>query len=231
VSDLTDKVRSRGHWDVVIRPATFAPDRVPYEQLDEIIPSVAVRMRGWPVPYANYDRGDLLRGADWVGQDVDADTVSHYEAWRFFMSGQFSHLRAVSADWRVGTEATPAREGFASVIEVWEILYYLTEVFELAARLALGQAGDEKMVIAAALERLEDRGLVVGQANRMEFFEPYRSQAPSLSREVEIPRDQLVAEGRVAAATMARDFFVRFGWKPSLDQLLEQQSELIERNG
>ena len=89
-------------------------DRVPYEQLDEIIPAVAVRMRGWPVPYANFDRRELLRGDDWVGQDVDAKNVSHYEAWRFFMSGQFLHLRAVSADSRTGSELTPVQQDFGS---------------------------------------------------------------------------------------------------------------------
>ena len=231
MSELSDKIRSRGHWDVVIRPATFVEDRVPYEQLDEIIPAVAVRMRGWPVPYANFDRRALLRGDDWVGQDVDAKEVSHYEAWRFFMSGQFSHLRAVSADSRTGSELTPVQQGFGSVIEVWEILYYLTEVFELASRLALGPAGDEQMVISATLEGLQDRGLVVGQSNRAEFFEPYRSRVSSISREVQIPRDQLVAEGRVAAVEVSRDFFMRFGWKPSIDQLLDHQRELTERGG
>jgi hypothetical protein len=102
-------------------------------------------------------------------------------------------------------------------------------VFELASRLALGPAGDESMVIAATLERLEGRGLVVGQARRMEFFEPYRSAVPSLTRERELPREKLVAEGRVAAAEMAREFFLRFGWKPSLDQLLDWQRELTEK--
>ena len=77
---------------------------------------------------------------------------------------------------------------------MWEILY-LTEVFELASRLALGPAGDEQMVISATLEGLQHRGLVVGQSNRAEFFEPYRSRVSSISREVQIPRDQLVAEG------------------------------------
>jgi len=226
VSELTDQVRSRGHWDVVIRPATFVADRVPYEQLDEIIPSVAVRMRGWPVPYANYGRDELLRGGDWVGQDIDG-MVIHREAWRFFMSGQFSHLRAVSADWR--DEGKGA--GAPSVIEVWEILFYLTEAFELAARLAIGPSGDENMVISAALAPLEGRGLIVGQPNRMEFSRPLISGVPSLSREVEISREHLVAEGRVAAAEMAREFFLRFGWKPPLDQLLDHQRELTERGG
>jgi hypothetical protein len=229
MSELTDKIRSRGHWNVVIRPAAFVPDRLPYEHLDEIIPSVQVRMRGWPVPYADFGRRDLLRGDDWVGQDVDAEVVSMYEAWRFFMSGQFTHLRAVSADWRAGSEATRTPEGLDSVIEVWEILFYLTEVFELASRLALGPAGAESMVITATLEGLEGRGLVVGQARRMEFFEPYRSAVRSLTRELELPREKLVAEGRVAAAEMAREFFLRFGWKPSLDQLLDWQRELTEK--
>ena len=52
MSDLTNKIRSRGHWIVAIHPAEFEADRIPYEQLDEIIPAIAVRLRGWPVPFA-----------------------------------------------------------------------------------------------------------------------------------------------------------------------------------
>ncbi|MGN6276831.1 MAG: hypothetical protein ACTHNP_13010, partial [Solirubrobacterales bacterium] len=172
MTELTDKVRSRGHWEVAIRPATFVADRVPYEQLDEVVPSVEVRMRGWPVPYVNYGRDAVLRGDDWVGQDIDATVVDQYEAWRFFASGQFAHLRSVSADWRSGSEALRVPEGFKSLIEVWEILFYLTEVFEFAARLALSPGGDEQMVISASLYDLEDRGLIVGQRNRAEFMAP-----------------------------------------------------------
>lgn len=71
MSDLTDKIRSKEHWIVAIRPQLFVDGRVPYEDLDEIIPSLAVRLRGWPVPYANYDRHERVRGDDWVGQEVD----------------------------------------------------------------------------------------------------------------------------------------------------------------
>lgn len=230
MTDLTDKVRSHGHWEVVIRPRTFVSDRVPYEQLDEVLPSVEVRMRGWPVPYVDYGRRTVLHGDDWVGQDIDAEVVDHYEAWRFFMSGQFSHLRSVSADWRSGPEALQAPEGFKSLIEVWEILFYLTELFELAARLALSPGGDEQMVVSAALQGLEDRGLIVGQRNRAEFMAPYRSHVGSYSHEVELTREKLIADNRVAAAEMAREFFLRFGWKPPLDQLLDHQRELTERN-
>ena len=193
--------------------------------MDDILPAAAVRLRGWPVPFVDY-RDPLLRGDDWIGQDVDASVVAHYEAWRFFTSGQFNQLRAVSADWRSGKEATRIPEGFNSVIEVWEILFYLTEVFELAARLALGPAGDERMTVDVQLNGLMGRGLVVGQSNRAPFMEPYRSSSECLSRTITLPRDELVSGARSHAVQVARDLFLRFGWKPSAEQLASHQQEL-----
>ena len=232
MSELVEKIRSRGHWNIVIRPGTFVGDRIPYENLDELIPEIQVRMRGWPVPFADYGRRDLIRGSDWVGQDVDAGTVSMYEAWRLFTSGQFTHLRAVSADWRRDDERTrtPIPEGFDAAIEVWEILFYLTEVFELASRLALGEAGDEFMNIEVRLNGLENRGLVVAEWKRAEFFEPYRATMPSLEKKVNLPRDTLVAEGREQAVEMARQIFLRFGWDASVELLADYQRELTDRS-
>lgn len=223
--EVIDKIRSKGFWDVAIRPEPYRDDRVAYDQLDEIVPSAAVRLRGWPVPFVDY-REPFLRGEDWIGQDIDAEMVGHHEAWRFFTSGQFSHLRAVSADWRGGDEATPVPEGFESVIEVWEILFYLTEVFELATRLALGPAGDELMTVAVELNGLTGRALVVGQRNRISFVEPYRTSLDTLSRMVTLPREQLISGARSQAVEVARHFFLRFGWKPSVEQLTSHQQEL-----
>jgi hypothetical protein len=53
-----------------------------------------VRLRGWPVPYIGLN--ELQRGRDLVGQDVDGLATGHFDAWRFFVSGQFNELRAVS---------------------------------------------------------------------------------------------------------------------------------------
>ena len=177
------------------------------------------------MPFGDY-RDQPLRGDDWIGQDINADVVSHYEAWRFFASAQFVHLRAVSADWRTGRERTTVPEGFDSVIEVWEILFYLTEIFELAARLSLGAVGDERTTIDARLNGLKDRALVVGQANRASFMSPYRSSMEELNRAVTLPREERVADARSHAVEVAREFFLRFGWKPSVEQITNHQQEL-----
>lgn len=222
MSEVTDKIRSRAHWDVTIAPATFDEGRVNYESLEEVLEPLVVSFRGWPVPYIQ--RGDLLRGADWVGQDVDAENVAHYEAWRFFTSGQFSQLRAVSVDWRAPDPSTPQT---FQVIEVWEILFYLTEVFELATRLSLSPAGDESMTVGASLNGLGERRLVLGLPRRMPLDRNYGPSPPTLSNEVTLSREELAADPRGAAVEMARDFFLRFGWKPSRDQLRDVQGDLV----
>lgn len=227
MSALVDKVRSRGHWNIVIRPVVFDAGRLDYATLEDVVESLAVRFRGWPVPFVDR-REQPLRGDDWVGQDIDATMVSHYEAWRFFTSGQFNHLRAISADWREGRERTHVPPGYDAVVEVWEIVFYLTEIFELAARLALSSAGDDRMLVSVDASALGNRALVVAQSNRAEFIEPYRLPT-RLAKEVTLTRDDLVARPRELAAELARDFFLRCGWKPPLEQILEHQRELTDR--
>jgi hypothetical protein len=230
VSVVSDKIRSRGYWDVVIRPGDFTEGRVPYGELEQIITRSAVRLRGWPVPFVTHS--EIIRGDDWLGQDVDADMlVSHYEAWRFWTSGQFAQLRAVGADWREGLEASRVPRGYDAVIEVWEVLYYVTEVFELAARLALTAAGGESMSIKASLHHMANRGLIVGQINRMEFAEPHSTQSDSLTQHVVLSRDTLISQSGEHAVSMAREFFLRFGWNPTATQLNAHQDELTHRSG
>jgi hypothetical protein len=228
VSELVDKIRSHGYWDVNIRPEGYKADRLAYGDLDDIIATSVVRIRGWPVPFIDH-REPLLRGQTWVGQEIDAHVVGHYEAWRFHTSGQFNHLRAVNADWHHSAEISPGPPRTEKVIEVWEILFYLTEVFELAARLALSAAGDESMIIDVGLHGLHDRGLIVGQSNRAEFIQPHRITQDDLRQCITVARQDLVAKPREHAVDMAHEFFTRFGWKPARDQLAEHQRELTDR--
>lgn len=228
VSEFIDKIRSRGCWEVVIRPEAYKEDRLAYGQLDDIVGAAVVRMRGWPVPFIDH-RQERVLGDNWIGQDIDAQMVGQYEAWRFYTSGQFNHLRAVDADWRESAEPSSARPRDGKVIEVWEILFYLTEVFEVATRLAFGPAGDETMAIDVGLHGLSGRGLIVGQPGRAEFFQPYRASQGDLRQRKTVSRGDLLAEARAYAVDMAHEFFLRFGWKPSRDQLAEHQRELTDR--
>ncbi len=225
---VTDKIRSKGYWEVTIRAGKYDQGRIAYRDLVQVLTRAAVRFRGWPVPFVD-DRESLTRGDDWIGQDVDAHVVAHFEAWRFFTSGLFCQLRSISADWRSGVERTPVSAGYTSVIEVWEILYYLTEIFELAARLALNAAGTETetMTVTAHLTMQQETALVAGRRDRAPLMlEPYRAPAELSARTMTLPREKLIAEPGPAAAEMAQEIFARFGWNPSIQALQIMQREL-----
>jgi hypothetical protein len=227
VSQVIEQIRSRGYWDIAIWPEPYQERRVDYGELRPLLTRLAVRMRGWPVPFID-DRADFLRENEWIGQDIDAAVVDHYEAWRFFTSGQFTQLRSVSADWREGREATAVPDGARAVIEVWEILYYLTEVFELAARLSLSPAGGERVTITATLHGVSERALVFGVPRYVPFMEPHRANTERIEQTKSFAQEELVGTARESAAAMAREFFLRFGWTADLDRLLAMQRELTE---
>lgn len=224
MSDVVEKIESRGYWDVEVRPLPVDANRFDYEELESVIEGTAVRLRGWPVPFIDH-REPWLRGDDWIGQDIDALMVSHLEAWRLFTTGQFVHLRALPVDWGDADLIAPRISG-QKVIPVWEILFYLTEVVELAARLTLKANAPGSVSVGAKLCGMAGRGLVVGQRNRAEFMRPYVQQQDVLRAQRTVKADDLVAEPREAALELARHFFVHFGWKAPIDQLRAYQQEL-----
>lgn len=226
MTELTDKIKSRGYWDTAILPKPYRTDRYQYDTLGAVLARATVRMRGWPVPFIN-DREPIENGDDWIGQEWDGG--DHVEAWRFFMSGQFNQLRAVSADLRIGSGPqmeTPVPDGFDSVIEVWEILYYITEVFELAARFTIGGPPTESTTVSVCLNGLGNRALVVGMpGRRTPFFQPYRATIQQFKQERTLTSDELLADPSGLAVAVSREFFLRFGWPAASEQLIEMQQE------
>lgn len=214
---VVEKIQQRGHWVINIRPHKYEPERLTFGRLESVINTSVVRRRGWPVPFIDYQE-QLQTGSTWIGQEVNAESVSHYEAWRLYQSGQFSHLRSVSAEWRESTERTEVPAGFAAAIETWEILFYLTEVFELAGRLGI-EVGSEAMTIDVQLKLRPNTALVTGFDDVVPL-EPRRIPENLTARSTTLATEKLVAEYGPAAAEASLYYFERSKWSPS-PQLLQ----------
>ena len=226
MSEITNRIRSRGYWEISIRPSWFDETRIALDQLEDTVLRAVVRMRGWPIPMFD-QRVNTLRGTDWIGQDIDARTVDHLEAWRLFTSGMFTQIRVVSADWRVGADATPVPPGAQSVIEIWEILFYLTELIEFAARISLGPANTSSVVIDVGLHKTALRQLVAGRPERA-FHETYIATLPDIEIRREFEREELIARSREIAIDITKDILFAFGFDATNDMLSDYQLELTE---
>lgn len=225
-SPIVDKIRSRGYWDVTVHPARRLRQPLQSATLLDTLTRNVVKMRGWPVPFIDY-RLPPLRTRDSVGQDIDAQSVDHYEAWRFTTDAQFTQLRSISADWRTGAERTAVPRGVHAVIEVWEILFYVTELTELAARLALLSGADE-FYLAAELHGMAGRALIAGTPAR-ELDADYISQLNVIDDARTVPTQQLTASPPQVAVDMSAALLAGFGWHANPDVLRDHQVELLRR--
>jgi hypothetical protein len=225
-TDVLAKIRSRGYWDVAIHPGHQLDRALALQDLTRLLEANTVRMRGWPVPFIDH-RNRIRRGNDWIGQDIDAQNVDHYEAWRFFTSAQFTQLRAISADWRVNRERTAVPRWASAVIEVWEVLYYLTELVELAARRTLASSA-RSFVIDATLTGMQDRALISGTPMR-EFDQAYLFSENDIRVKESVSSSHLTAEPRQIAVEMSAAVLARFGFHATSGVLEDYQRELLGR--
>ncbi len=78
---LLEKIKSRGHWRVVIRPGRFVEKRIQeISTLYPIIEKTSVNLRGWDFPHVDTHPNPKI-DVDWVGQESEWEQF--LEIWRF----------------------------------------------------------------------------------------------------------------------------------------------------
>jgi len=229
MSELLEKIRSRGYWKVVIHPATFVDKRVPnIPELYQILQKTSVQLRGWDFPHLDTQTKPRI-DKDWIGQEIDWEY--HVELWRFYQSGQFVHLSGMAEDWRNQSRLAPPPEDWelGLVLGVERTVFRFTEIFEFAARLSLTGAGEEQVHMEIVVSGLKDRALRVDPANRTPFPSSMKASIKELPYKADLPRIQLITEPRQLALKPAVEVFRRFGWDPNLDLLRDMQDKLLHR--
>lgn len=223
---LVEKIKSRGHWWTVIRPTRFVEKRIgEIDALYPIVEKASVHLRGWDFPHLDR-HADLHIDIDWIGQE--SEWQHHLETWRFHQSGQFVDVAGIRYDWPDQSDWLPRTEPRepGTVLGIADTLFRFTEVFEFAARLALSEAGDEQMFIGVRVAGLRGRVLWVEDSRRAPMLGNYKASIQEFPYEVVVQRTELVANSRELALLPVIQVFLRFGWRPSIELLREQQAEL-----
>lgn len=223
MSALLDKVRSRGYWRFVIRPQTFREDRISdFALLYDLIQKNSVKLGGWEVPALN-PRIEAAHGQDWVGQELDWS--QYVELWRLYQSGQFVHYSGILSDWLDQAAWAKVSEDWkaGTALHVPEVLFRLTGFFELAARLALSDAGDDAMHVEITASKLQRRALTEDVGTFSGFSRVRTTRMAEFPRRFDLARDALISRPRELALEVALELFKRFDWNPSLELLQKHQ--------
>jgi len=219
---ILSKIRQRGYWRVVIRPASFEEKHIPeYSELFRIVERNSVRLRGWDYPHVDH-KSEPGRGHDWVGQEFQWE--DELEVWRLYQSGQFVHFFAMAGDWRDESSLWPPEQGWVWGRHMYYIstVYSFLEIFEFAARLALSPAGGITMHVEIELGNLKGRRLIP-ETIHYPLAREYRVTLPNWEHVWEGAQTELIAKPRELAALATRDLFTQFGLDLGLDILKKLQ--------
>lgn len=88
---LLAEVRSRGHWEVVIRPLPFRQRVTDSRELLQIVEKSAIDLGGWRFPFISDRQGEQTNGQRFRDEDSIRQMhrwEHHLEVWRFYGTGQ-----------------------------------------------------------------------------------------------------------------------------------------------
>jgi hypothetical protein len=202
---------------------------VPIDELEQILSERQVQLRGWYVPHIS-SRDTITSGEDWIGQE--SSFSYHVESWKFYTRGQVALGRGLEQDWRDGEYSIlgSALQISQKRLQVWAVLYFFTEVLELAARLSLSSAGSERMSLRLVTAGVAGRQLVIEDPARSEFDRMYIASEDEIVFDEEVSREHLVADSTPIAVRAAQQVFRGFGWRSDHTAILtDYQATFLKR--
>jgi hypothetical protein len=211
MTDLSTEIRSRGYFEIVIRPEAFVKERLAYEDLWTTIQRCALSLRGWDFPHLG-GQETVERLEDSIRQSEDWQY--YREVWRFFQSGQFAYLGGITEDWAERSERwqpSPVPAGASGLLGTQDVVARFTETYELAARLANTLAGDDQMRISLALRGLAGRQLYAEDPAR-HLSQVFKAAVTEYVVEETVERGALLADSRGLARIAVRKLLLRFGF-------------------
>ncbi len=225
MSEIVTKLKSRGYWDVSIRPESFVENRVSKRtDLFDILEHCRVSLRGWSYPHLDEKLKRII--GDHIEQDFEWDM--YIEALRFHQSGLFVHLAGLSEDWRDQSGFWPPHPGWrpGSELSIERTVFRLTEIFDFAARLSETAAGDEVMYVEVKLFGLQGRKLSVSP-DRMPFLPDKVAHDTSTQLfNRACLRPELIANRRDLALEAAASLFQQFDWDTQIGLLRDVQQQI-----
>ncbi len=231
-SDLQQIIRSRGYWDVMIRPQRYQSDRVAsLADLELILQSAAVRQLGWYFPHIE-NRMRIKRGKHWIEQESRAMIYyDHLEAWRFGLNSEFRDLSSLYEDWIVDSSDARIKPSWQSgeVLAIETIMHRITEIYEFATHLCLAEAyhiNTSPITITFGLHQLKGRHLFISSPGRWPLSHIYQADIDDYEASYTHDNSELIASYKDLAIEAARKMFEVFGWDASRTVLQGLQQEI-----
>jgi hypothetical protein len=231
LSEIIAKIKSRGYWEVIIRPLKFEKELLKnLKDCANLVLENKVRLRGWDYPHVSNKYG-IQSGDNWV-ENV-TDWSSYEEFWRMYQSGQFFHLFGCREDWWgpvqiFWSEKHTLEPGYG--LSFLSTLYTFTEIYEFVSRLSKKGLFDDFLNVSITLHGMKKRRIVTLEINRT-LNDNYICNIEDIQLNRKIATSEIIGKSSEFAVDDTYRVFERFNWlDPPRQVLNEEQSKFLKGN-
>lgn len=229
---ILERIKSKGYWRIIIRPARFNKDKV--KKLVDLFPLVkkaSVSFRRWDFPHIDMKKNPHIE-SDWVGQESEFGGL--LELWRIYKSGQFIIMRGLWSDWlrqemfpQISLQNELAKYSY---LGIHDAVFTLTEIYEFATRLSLTEVGDNQVNISVQLCKIKDRYLISGHPLHFPHISPKfiakKSECEDWTFDRNYNREKLISGPRDLACDAVIELFQMFNWDIDRSLVFSLQNDL-----
>lgn len=223
--EVLEKIKSRGYWQIVIRPTLFSKERLSLPETERQLRACQVSFRGASFPLIK--QGAVQIGIDYIEHSFSSPGFAFHEAWRFYQSGQLLLYRSLSEDWAKEAGHDPGFEK-GTVLAILSTLYFVSEVFEFSSRLAQQGILAPEGFIQVNLVGIKERRLIFWGGDRA-LFDTYTCNIGELPRSWTLTGEQIAAEGRDLAFDHFLWIMQRFGYDAKSEVYKPDQEKFFRR--
>ncbi|MGI0022642.1 MAG: hypothetical protein ACRD9Q_07260 [Nitrososphaeraceae archaeon] len=229
-SELIEKIKSRGYWQIELRPLIFKKDRLSVADCKKVVEKCQVRLRGWYYPHIGYEAGDVFSGDNFEQGYVE--WKEHCEIWRMYRSGQFIHdfsfwedrLEYEPYGYNVRLSNGSIRHDVMNIIMT---LYTVTEIFLFASRLASNSLFDKTLHVSIKLKNTNNRLLIFSDPTRM-LHGTYMCKINEINIERDVSTEDIIANFATLAMDVVVEIFEKFNWhSPDIRNVLKSDQEKL----
>lgn len=227
MSELVNQIKSRGYWSLRIRPTEYVEHKVPRTELFTTVQKSSVRLRGWDFPAV--DSSGIEHNDSFIASSTEWDAYREY--WRMYESGQFVFLWGLYSDWADVQKHDSSPSSSGQTLDVVDVVYTATEMFEFAHRLSISEAGSSEIQIDIELHGISGRKLHADMRYYAGGLSRFQTSMNNFSRTFVVTRDELAKDKDIYALDMSKEIFERFGWTPNQGVIEQYQRKLRELRG
>lgn len=223
-TEVLDKIKSKGYWEVMIRPTSFVK-RFNLVEAKTWLEKICVRYYGWTVPVITNNSEQCFFGQNYV--EGIFDNYGVIEVWRFYTSGQLVYYRGFIEDWQAGNWYTgiASRETGKSATKVKGIAVTVNEVtmfYQLAKQMLETNKITDQLKVMITLHDIKDRTLATDSAMSI-LYDDYTCRIPNFILDNDYSKEQLVNKYAEISMNALVEIATVFNWtKDGVQTVLKQ---------